>query len=150
VQARLVRGVLELHVPERMPLKERAQWAEKMRQRIARQLRRAQPTEAELERRAHVLNRRHFRGRLRWNSISYADQQARWGSCTFTAGVIRISARAAKLPKWVLDYILVHELAHLERDDHGPRFWQLVNDYPLTERARGYLMALDHAAAEDM
>ena len=150
MQARLVRGVLELHVPERMPLRERAEWAERMRQRINRQLQRAQPSDSELERRAQVLNRRYFGGRLRWNSISYAEQQARWGSCTFTAGVIRISSRAAKLPAWVLDYILVHELAHLERDDHGPRFWQLVNDYPLTERARGYLMALDHRGAEEM
>jgi predicted metal-dependent hydrolase len=46
----------------------------------------------------------------------------------------------------VLDYLLVHELAHLEVADHGPRFWELVDRYPLTERARGYLMALDHRA----
>ncbi|MBO0682563.1 MAG: M48 family metallopeptidase, partial [Candidatus Dormibacteraeota bacterium] len=42
------------------------------------------------------------------------------------------------------DYLLVHELAHLRVPSHGPRFWELVNRYPLTERARGYLMALDH------
>lgn len=37
----------------------------------------------------------------------------------------------------------MHELAHLLEGNHGPKFWRLVKRYPLTERARGYLMALD-------
>ena len=126
-----------------MPEAERQRWAGKMLERIERQLRRARPTDARLERRAQELNRRYFDGRLRWSSIAFAEQQSRWGSCTFTAGVVRISSRAAALPRFVLDYLLMHELAHLEEPGHGPRFWVLVNRYPLTERARGYLMALD-------
>lgn len=133
-------------MPARMPEGERQAWAERMRERIGRQLARAHPSEGELEHRAQQLNRRYFGGRLRWHSIAFADQARRWGSCTFTAGVIRISERATNLPSWVLDYILVHELAHLERAEHGPRFWELVNRYPLAERARGYLLALDHQA----
>jgi predicted metal-dependent hydrolase len=144
VSARMVDGVLELRVPAAMPVAERAEWAERMRVRLERRLRRARPTDAVLEERARALNRRHFDGRLRWNSIAYAEQTSRWGSCTFAAGTIRISTRAAELPGWVLDYLLVHELAHLEEPNHGPRFWTLVNRYQLTERARGYLMALDH------
>lgn len=144
VQARLRSGVLEVLVPESMPLRERDRWVDVMRGRIERQLQRAQPTDERLEERAGHLNRRLFGGRLRWNSIAYAEQGRRWGSCTYTAGVIRISSRAAKLPSWVLDYLLVHELAHLEHADHGPAFWELVMRYPLTERARGYLMAIDH------
>jgi len=146
VSARVVDGVLELRVPAGMPQAERQEWAERMRARLERRLRRARPTDTRLEERARALNRRHFDGRLHWTSIAFADQTSRWGSCTYAAGVIRISMRAAGLPDWVLDYLLVHELAHLEVPHHGPDFWALVNRYPLTERARGYLIALDHQA----
>lgn len=143
VQALLVGGVLELRVPEAMPPEERSRWAERMRARIERQIRRAQPSDTALEERARELNLRYFGGRLRWASVAYAPQQRRWGSCTTTAGVIRISSRSAALPRWVRDYILVHELAHLEVPGHGARFWALVDRYPLTERARGFLIGFD-------
>ena len=147
VSARLVAGVLEIRVPHWMPERERADWVERMRGRIERQLRRAQPTEARLEDRARRLNARYFGGRLRWSSIAFSDrQESRWGSCSYLAGVIRVAGRAAGLPEWVLDYIVVHELAHLEVAEHSAEFWELVNRYPMAERARGYLIALDHQA----
>ena len=149
VAARVVAGVLELHVPAWMSVAEREAWAERMRARIERQVRRARPSDDQLTKRAEALNRRLFDGRLRWASVAYAEQERRWGSCSSAAGVIRISSRAARLPAWVLDYLLVHELAHLEVAGHDRRFWELVNRYPLAERARGYLIALDHAGAGD-
>src|SRR5215472_18552116 len=94
VSARVVDGVLELRVPAGMPAAEREEWAERMRARLERRLQRARPTEARLEERARALNRRHFDGRLRWASIAFAEQTSRWGSCTYAAGVIRISTRA--------------------------------------------------------
>ena len=57
-------------------------------------------------------------------------------------GTIRLSHRLAEMPVWVLKYVLVHELAHLVEGNHGPNFWAVVNQYPLTERARGYLMGV--------
>ncbi|MGH7777969.1 MAG: M48 metallopeptidase family protein [Candidatus Dormibacterales bacterium] len=147
VQARLVEGVLELRVPQRMPEAERRAWADRMRGRLERRLARLSPQDARLQRRARVLNDRHFGGRLTWTSISFAPQARRWGSCSVAAGAIRVSERAARLPAWVLDYVLVHELAHLLEPGHGPAFWSLVRRYPLAERARGYLMGLEGAAA---
>src|SRR5260370_11314269 len=95
------------------------------------------------------LNAGPFGGGLRWTSIAFAEMAHLWGSCTFTSGAIRIASRAAALPEWVLDYLLVHELAHLEHSDHGPAFRELEKRYPLSERARGYLMALDHGSEPD-
>jgi predicted metal-dependent hydrolase len=148
VSARMVGGVLEVRVPAWMPFTERERWAQRLRDRIERRRTRAQPIDARLQERAELLNRRYYAGRLRWASVSFAEQERRWGSCSVPAATIRISSRAAALPQWVLDYLIVHELAHLEVAGHGPRFWELVNRYPLTERARGYLMALDHRGGE--
>jgi hypothetical protein len=143
VTARLRSGVLELLVPATMPHSEREHWAEVMTRRLQRRVERARPSDERLAERARRLNDRHFDGRLRWTSIRFAEMERLWGSCTFTDGAIRITRRAASLPEWVLDYLLVHELAHLVHSDHGAEFHELVSRYPLTERAKGYLLALD-------
>jgi len=101
--------------------------------------------DGELFARAQRLNMRYFDGELSFTGIIYVDnQRTLHGSCTPSTGAIRISRRLAKLPRWVEDYVIVHELAHLVYGGHGPRFWELVNRYPLAERARGYLMALGY------
>jgi hypothetical protein len=90
--------------------------------------------------RAGELSRRHLGGRAVPVSVRWVENQAtRWGSCTPADGSIRISTRLRGLPSWVVDYVLVHELAHLLVAGHGPRFWALVEDFPRTERARGFL-----------
>ena len=141
-------GVLELLVPATMPHTERQRWADVMTRRLQRRAARARPTDERLDERARLLNDRHFAGALRWTSISFAEMRRLWGSCTFTHGAIRIATRAASLPDWVLDYLLVHELAHLVHSDHGSEFHELENRYPLAERAKGYLMALDSTVTE--
>jgi predicted metal-dependent hydrolase len=146
VAARLRAGVLELLVPDWMSQSERQRWAEVMSSRLQRRAERSRPTDKRLAGRAMALNERLFGGRLRWTSIGFAEMSHLWGSCTFTTGAIRIATRANTLPEWVLDYLLVHEMAHLEHSDHGPAFRELESRYPLSERARGYLMALDHQA----
>ena len=103
-----------------------------------------------LQTRTQELNRQYFNGRLHWRSIRYVtNQQKRFGSCTPATGTIRISHRLAAMPAWVRDYVIIHELAHLEQANHGPRFWALVNRYPETERARGYLMAVGLEQPDD-
>ena len=91
--------------------------------------------------RAKELERKHFEERLPLKSIRYvSNQKKRYGSCTPAEGTIRISDRLRRVPQWVLDYVIVHELAHLIHPDQSPPFWELVNRYPLSERARGFLM----------
>jgi predicted metal-dependent hydrolase len=118
-----------------------------MSKRLERRAERRQATDQRLQARAERLNERHFDARLTWTSIGFADMDHQWGSCSFTDGAIRIARRAAELPEWVLDYLLVHELAHLVHSDHGREFHALEDRYPLTERAKGYLLALDSIAA---
>lgn len=143
VSGELKNGILVIRAPARISDRELAPIIEDLRQRLAKRKRPAPSSDADLEKRAHELNRLYFDGRLQWQSIRYVTNQTkRFGSCTPLDGTIRLSQRLATMPKWVRDYVLMHELAHLEEANHGKRFWQLVNQYPKTERARGYLMAI--------
>ena len=98
----------------------------------------------ELEKRAQIFNKKYFQGRLVWTRIYYSPNQnsRMFGNCNTRHKTIRISSRLLKMPKFVHDYVLIHELAHLQIAKHGSGFWKLVNQYPKTERARGYLMAV--------
>lgn len=99
----------------------------------------------DLEERATTLARRY--GLPRPRSVEWSHRQMRrWGSCSPREGKIRISSRLAKVPTWVLDSVIVHELAHLEEPNHGRRFTQLLSRYELHERATGYLMAVEDSA----
>lgn len=143
VQARRVGGVVEIRAPAHMTDAELQPHVDRLVGRLARRGQAKAADDDALQRRAEELNRTCFDGKLRWTSIRWvANQEKRYGSCTPADGAIRISARVASLPRFVQDYVIVHELAHLVEANHGPRFWRLVNRYPRTERARGYLMAL--------
>ncbi len=72
---------------------------------------------------------------VRWVS----NQRQRWGSCTPSTGTIRLSHRLQVMPGWVVDYVLLHELAHLVETSHSAAFWRLVATYPRAAQARGYL-----------
>ena len=96
-------------------------------------------TGVDLARRAADLARRY---RLPTPEIRLvSNMRERWGSCTPGTGTIRISDRMATFPGWVLDYVLVHELAHLRHADHSAAFHELEHRYPKAERAIGYLIA---------
>lgn len=77
-------------------------------------------------------------------AVKTVDNRYRWGSCTPKDNV-NINWRLIKAPMFVIDYVIVHELAHLIIPDHSPAFWQLVARYPLTDRARGFLEGISFA-----
>ncbi len=142
VSARLDGGQLLISLPSGMSKMEEDEWIGLMKEKMTRRLGRVPLSDAGLCKRAETLNKRYFSGRLKISSIIYSDKQKkRFGSCTSSRGAIRISSRLKKMPSWVLDYVIVHELAHLVHADHSPRFWTLVKQYRYVERARGFLIA---------
>jgi predicted metal-dependent hydrolase len=147
ISARRRGEAIEIRLPLGLSAAEEQTWIERMTQRLKR---RPPPGDNDLMRRAEALSRRHFAGELRPASVRWTDnQKSRWGSCTIDSGAIRLSSRMRDFPDWVVDYVLVHELAHLRYQTHGPRFRTLVSRYALSERARGYLIAMGGQAEAD-
>lgn len=134
-------------LPARLSSAEERRWVTTMLDRLASREARRRPGDDQLVRRAEQLSSRHLDGAAHPASVVWVTNQgARWGSCTSADATIRLSTRLQGMPRWVVDYVLVHELAHLLVDGHGPRFWTLVSRYPQAERARGYLQGVADAA----
>ena len=134
-------------LPARFSPAEERQWVARMLDRLAAREKRLRPSDDGLLERASGLSARYLGGAAVPRSVRWVDNQnSRWGSCTPADASIRLSTRLRGMPGWVLDYVLVHELAHLIVPGHGPGFWRLVAAYPRAERARGYLEGVAHAA----
>ena len=136
-------------VPARLSRAEEERWVETMLARLrAKDDQRSRGrSDDELKARAVRLSRAHLDGQARPAVVKWVTNQAsRWGSCTPLDGTIRLSHRLRDMPDWVVDYVLVHELAHLVVPDHSRAFWDLVERYPLAERARGYLLGVADTA----
>ncbi|NAZ88226.1 DUF45 domain-containing protein [Kineococcus sp. T90] len=137
-------------IPARFSRAEEREWVERMVSRLDAADRRRNPGEQDLLERACDLSRRYLDDLAQPASVTWVDnQQHRWGSCTPADASIRLSTRLQGVPGWVLDYVLLHELAHLVVPTHSRAFWRLLEAYPRTERARGFLAGLDHAAGRD-
>ncbi len=103
-------------------------------------------SDTDLLARADRLSRTYLGGAARPLSVSWSPHQdRRWGSCTMATGAIRLSDRLKPFPAYVVEYVLVHELAHLLVADHSPAFWAHVNRFPGAERARGFLDGVTYA-----
>jgi predicted metal-dependent hydrolase len=138
-------------IPARMSKAEEAHWVREMQGRLLRgETKRRAPSKASdaaLLARCEQLSERHLQGRAIPTSVRWVPpMRTRWASCTPADGTIRVSERLREVPSWVLDYVLVHELAHLLVHAHNAKFWELVRDYPRTDRAIGYLEGLSAAA----
>jgi predicted metal-dependent hydrolase len=133
-------GTVVVLMPARFTRAEERHWVATMVARLERSERRRKPSDELLLGRAQALNEQYLDGRAAPQTVRWVDnQQSRWGSCTPSDRSIRLSTRLQGMPPWVVDYVLVHELAHLVEAGHTPRFWSLVDRYPKAERARGYL-----------
>jgi predicted metal-dependent hydrolase len=143
VQASRDGNTVRIYLSASMTQADEARWVDEMLSRMERRERREQAEAAvDLEDRARLLSARHFDGRVAAASVKWvSNMKERYGSCTPVDGTIRISDVLVGMPLWVLDYVLVHELAHLIEPSHNARFYGLVARYPRAERARGFLLA---------
>ena len=133
-------GKVVVMIPARMSRAEEKEWVATMLGRLERSERRRRPSDAGLMRRAKDLNARYLDGDAVPLTVRWVDNQgSRWGSCTPADRSIRLSRRLEGMPAWVIDYVLVHELAHLIEVGHTPTFWSLVDRYPKAEKAKGFL-----------
>ena len=144
VEAQIINGTIRVHVPARMKQSDVDRYTAEL---VARLQRAEASDRIDLVARATVLARR-FKLPLP-KSIRFVDnQKTQWGSCTPSSGDIRLSSRLTQFPPWVLDYVIVHELAHLVEFHHNAKFNALVDQYPKAERARGFLTGV-HYSTDD-
>jgi predicted metal-dependent hydrolase len=141
ISAHLAGNRLIVQIPAAMSERDESHWVEKMKNRlIAKKIVYEQEQQSQLVTIAEELNNRYLQGKAVFSSISYSERQKRiFGSCTVRTRSIRISPQLRSFPSWVLTYVVLHELAHILHPDHSKRFWALVRQYPLTDRARGFL-----------
>jgi predicted metal-dependent hydrolase len=139
VEAVLVGDRLRVSFPRWMSIDEAQVTAQELAERMRR---RTDSAAIDVSARARRLAREYDLPRP--TSVRWVDNmRQRWGSCTPEDSAIRVSSRLAAYPTWVLDYVLVHELAHLLVPSHGPAHDRLVDRFPQAERARGFLCAVD-------
>ncbi|MDQ6934731.1 MAG: M48 family metallopeptidase [Actinomycetota bacterium] len=144
-------GTVVVMIPARFTRAEEAEWVRTMLGRLERSEARQQRTDDQLAQRAVELSRDYLDAEARPNSVRWvSNMNSRWGSCTTVEGTIRLSDRLQPMPAWVVDYVLLHELAHLLEPSHNQRFWQWVDRYPRAERAKGYLEGVAQAATLDL
>jgi predicted metal-dependent hydrolase len=137
VQAVVTDGRIRVQVPAWMSKRDEDEYVAALVARLEKKYRSAH---VDVDARARVLARTHDLPEprsVRWSEV----QRVRWGSCSTGTGDIRVSSRLADWPTWVLDYVLVHELAHLVEPNHSPAFHAIVARYPKAERAKGFLIA---------
>lgn len=63
---------------------------------------------------------------LPYNKVTISKARSRWGSCSSKRD-ISLSFYLMLLPAHLMDYVILHELAHTREMNHGPKFWELLN-----------------------
>lgn len=108
-------------------------------------------TDAALASHAADLSARYLGGRAAPTSVRWvSNQNSRWGSATPADGSIRLSDKLRPMPQWVIDYVLLHELAHLLVAGHNASFWRLLEAYPETARAKAFLEGVSFATSRGL
>jgi len=132
-------GRIVVLVPSRLGTKERDAVVDELVQRLLRRAPMHHSDDLALGRRAEELADAYLDG-IRASSIRWVgNQRKRWGSCSPSTREIRISDRLRPVPHFVLDAVLIHELAHLIEPSHSRRFRNLAARYPRMAEADTFL-----------
>jgi len=119
-----------VQIPARLRGRDRVVFVDNLVERLLTQRPQNAAGDASLEERAIVLAELYNDGvtasSVRW----VTNQQSRWASCSPATREIRVSSRLRQCPDWVIDAVLVHELAHLHEADHSPMFYEIANRHP--------------------
>ena len=151
-------GTAVVAIPARFTAAQEKEWVQRMLAKLHRQGERRsasgrkRPTsDAALAAHASQLSERYLGGKATPASVRWvSNQNSRWGSATPADGTIRLSDKLRPMPQWVIDYVLLHELAHLLVAGHNAAFWKLLEAYPETARAKAFLEGVSFAMARGL
>lgn len=133
-------GAIVIQVPARLSNSKIQEVIPEMVEKIlSREAREKMSDKALFDRALELLNQYLPEFRVRPVSVVWRSMNERWGSCTTLDRTIRISDRLNGAPSYVVDYLLVHELIHLEIPDHGGEFEKLLARFEESEMANAYL-----------
>ena len=141
VNARLRGSTLYISAPPQMPSKRIEQMSMELGRKLLRR-ERARRVNNEEDALALALKvaRRFERQPMVDKALFVTNQRSRWGSYSQKTRTIRLNAALRSMPRWVLEAVVAHELAHVIHPDHSPEFWELLHSvYPETERAMAFL-----------
>jgi hypothetical protein len=151
-------GTAVVAIPARFTAAQEAEWVDRMLAKLHRQGerrsasgRKRPASDAALAAHAAQLSARYLGGRAVPASVRWvSNQNSRWGSATPAEGTIRLSDKLKPMPQWVIDYVLLHELAHLLVAGHNAAFWKLMEAYPDTQRAKAFLEGVAFATSRGL
>ncbi|MBP1135561.1 putative metal-dependent hydrolase [Arthrobacter sp. PvP023] len=149
-------GTAVVAIPAHFSKAQESEWVHRMLEKLRLQgVRRSRgagqrkpATDAALAAHAAELSAKYLGGRSVPTSVRWvSNQNSRWGSATPADGTIRLSDKLRPMPQWVIDYVLLHELAHLLVAGHNAAFWRLLEAYPETQRAKAFLEGVAFATS---
>ena len=119
-----------VQIPDRVKGRERRAFVDDLVDRLMVQRPQHAAGDGSLEERCAVLAELYNDGVVPSSARWVKNQQSRWASCSPATREIRVSNRLRQCPEWVIDAVLVHELAHLHEADHSARFYEIANRHP--------------------
>ncbi|MFC0581359.1 SprT-like domain-containing protein [Micrococcoides hystricis] len=138
-------GLIRLQIPATLSKDEELRWAERMVTKLHRRSGATDFGQEQLENLAAELNERYFDGAATPSEVVFSSRQnTLWGSCSRRSRKIRLNQDLARMPQWVLEGVLVHELAHLLEPNHGPRFKALEARYERIKEVHAFLAGVSH------